>query len=229
METGCVIDITLTQERFPVRIHIINVTATNNTHGLSGIFIGCTSFLLPNQIILERVYYNSNHVVGNIDTGADFHYSCAALGKVGGDESPTRIEIIDSNFVNNDFRNGKTIDMFSVGGRVFGVLLFSLQVPHMITIRNTTISNHTGKYGAAIYFEPILDAKDLVLEIIDSTFANNTIFSSDYYKRGAVTLQGIGNVIVYGCRFVNNSGTGLLIENSGVYFSGSNLFQGNSL
>lgn len=40
-------------------------------------------------------------------------------------------------------------------------------------------------------------------------------------------MQGIGNVTVHGCRFVNNSGTGLLIENSGVYFSASYLFQGN--
>ena len=50
---------------------------------------------------------------------------------------------------------------------------------------------------------------------------------SDYYQKGAVQLNSVGNITVSNCSFVNNSATGLLVYDSSVVFSGYNTIRGN--
>ncbi len=96
-----------------------------------------------------------------------------------------------------------------------------------VSIRNITISGINGHYSSAVFFNAAGKPKGTSLEVCDSTFANNTIFSSNYYEKGTVVLRGASNAVVSDCSFLNNRGTGLLIENSDVRFNGTNVFRGN--
>ena len=62
--------------------------------------------------------------------------------------------------------------------------------------------------------------------MIDSNFNNNKLVIT-YYKSGVTNFHGIGNLTVHNCSFENNSGTGILVENSNLYFSGSNVLRKN--
>ena len=98
-----------------------------------------------------------------------------------------------------------------------------------ISIRNTSVSNNTGWYGSAILHDcNTVDANiqcHFLLE--NSTVASNAINVSDYYEKGAVQLDSIGNITVHNCSIVNSSAAGLLIQNSNITFSGYNIIRGN--
>ena len=145
------------------------------------------------------------------------------------------IEITNSNFEHNDghndFRNNsEPVKNSEIDIPSYSVLSFeSYNYDLMVLISNTSISNNTGLYSAAIRY--VLDVNtnghryNLLLD--NSIIANNSFYMSDYFKKGAVRLYSISNVVVHNCSFLNNSATGLLVENSNIYFSGDNIIRGN--
>ena len=199
-----------------------DITITNNTHrsDSSGIYV--CSFAL--NMTVKRVNYTNNLVSGELLSNTLFAHAGFHLNAFGSSRK-CFISIIDSNFINNDFNNtSPVIESF------YDVLHFSAN-NSVISIKNTTIANNTGLYDAAILVNPSVRTykplHDLMFLLESSIIANNTIYVSDYYEKGAVQLSYIGNIIVSNCSFVNNSATGLLIYNSLVVFSGYSTIRGN--
>ena len=204
-------------------IHLENVTMTNNTHGSSvpGIVITSDSAVL--HTVFKGVNYAYNHVVEEhfqkgYSTGvSDLFILPISTGR------RSHIEIIDSIFANNDFRdNSQAVKSFDIDWTPYSVLYFGAYNV-MISISNTTISNNTGWYEAAL----LVNANNSYILLDSSVIANNSFYVSDYYKKGTVQLNSINNVTVHNCSFVKNSATGLLVQGSNIYFSGDNIIRGN--
>ena len=202
-------------------IYLENLTIANNMHAYvtPGMHISI-SYSPSVTLVVKGVNYTNNHVTGELnveeDAGSDFVYE-----SLGNDKS--YIEIVDSYFVNNDFRGiARATKSFDIDNTFYHVLYFT-DDNVILSISNTVISNNTGWYSAAIL--PNFFIQVFVIE--NSVVANNSFYVSDYYKKGAVQLYSISNVTVHNCSFVNNSATGLLVENSHIYFSGDNIIRGN--
>ena len=199
-----------------------DITITNNTHrsDSSGIYV-CSHAL---NMTVKRVNYTNNLVSGELLSNTLFVHAGFHLN-VFGSSRKCFINIIDSNFINNDFNNTSPV----IESR-YDVLHFSAK-NSAISIKNTVIANNTGLYDAAISVNPSVRTYkpllDLMFLLESSIIANNTIYVSDYYEKGAVQLTYIGNITVSNCSFVNNSVTGLFIYNSHVVFSGYSTIRGN--
>ena len=218
-----------------ILVHLENVTVTNNTHGYytSGISILCESNSTILHTVIRGVNYAYNHAVmeysvdlQNGDAVADLYYLALTNGK-------HHIEISNSSFVHNDGHNDfrKNSEPVKFDIPIYYVLFFvSYHYDVTVSISNTSISNNTGLYAAAIN-HVLLDSdrsghsSKLLLD--NSIIANNSFYMSDYFKKGAVQLNSISNVTVHNCSVVNNSATGLFVENSNIYFSGDNIIRGN--
>ena len=202
-------------------IYMENVTITNNTHGYftSGIYVSIMGSPSVTMVV-KGVNYTYNHVTGELnveeDAASDFVYESS-----GNDKS--YIKIVDSYFANNDFRSiARATKSFDIDNTFYHVLYFTDDNVTLL-ISNTVISNNTGWYSAAI----LPNFRNQVFLIENSVVASNSLHVSDYYKKGAVHLDSISNVTVHNCSFVNNSATGLLVENSHIYFSDDNIIRGN--
>ena len=219
--TAFAISITI-QEWLPMRIHLADLVITNNTHGSGDPGITVFSSLTALRTIIERVRYTNNHMVDKMNLGASsLSYSSGIE-----DKSSGSLEIIDSCFINNDFINiPQTSNLYSTGGTHFNILHFF--ATKMISIKNTTISNNTGWYDAVVFFNGNDDADESNFLIEDSIIAKNNLFVSEYYKKGAVELDGVDNITIHNCSFINNSATGLLVKRSNIYFHGDNIISGN--
>ena len=202
-------------------IHLENVSITNNTHGYftPGIYVSIRNSPSVTMVV-KGFNYTNNHVIGElnveVDAASDFVYESAGNKK-------SYIEIVDSYFVNNDYRGiAQATKSVDIDNTFYNVLYFTDDNVTLL-ISNTVISNNTGWYDAAI----LPNFKNQIFLIENSVVANNSFYMSDYYKKGAVQLTSISNVTVHNCSFVNNSATGLLVENSHIYFSGDNIIRGN--
>ena len=231
-DIACAIDAALNQQHFPLKLYVVDVTVTNITHGYDTSDISVQSNTpLFNHIVFEN-FNRENNSVGMTDSdsgygGSDFSYRYDGPETT---QNVTVIEIINSSFVNNiyQFSEDYTDNLLADEALYCGINFFTdVSKPHRISILNTTISNNTGNYGAAICSD--FGSTDILIyfEVVTSVFANNTIFFSDYYKKGAVSLKNVFSIRVFSCSFLNNTGTGLLIENSRISFSGLNVFRGN--
>ena len=210
--TSFAVDITVG----PMAIHLENLTISNNTHSY-GISILSDSA----NVVVKGVNYTNNYVVGEIaiqQPGSDFKYTSYKSN------NKSYVVIADSNFVGNHFisQAAKSFDIDETNHAVLNFVANDV----MISINNTTISNNT---GAAILHESF-DANNIhrcsfLLE--NSIIANNLVYVSDYYNKGAVQLSSFSNITVHNCLVVNNSATGFLVENSDIYFSGDNIIRGN--
>lgn len=231
--TACIIDVGLDQLHFPLILHVVDVILMNNTHGndVSEVLIQSQS-ILPTHIILERFIRENNfvHVDPELSSfGGSFFYRYDGVIDHN-DSNINIIEIINSSFVNNVYEmNGG--DLFNMDENIYCTLNFFTDSykPHRVSISSTDISNNTGSYGAAICsdFTTKIITQPIFFYIIGSTFASNTVFSSNYYRKGTVVLKNIYSIEVLGCSFLNNTGTGLLVESSLITFCGFNVFRGN--
>ena len=206
----------------PTAVHLENITVANNTHrsDVSGIHLSSDSALV--RTVIEGVNYTNNYVTGEFRLAygaSDFLYESTTNGE-------SYLEIIDSSFVSNDFTDDS--QEINIDNPIYGVVvIYANNV--IISISNTSISDNSGWYGAAI-LQQLANAKDghkvsFLLE--NSIVANNSILISNYYDKGAVQLNSVSNVTVHNCSFMNNFATGLLIENSNIYFSGDNIMREN--
>ena len=222
----------------PTTILLENITITNNTHrsDSSGIYIDDSGGL---NMTMKGVNFANNLVIGDLVPDSDYSAQADFLYQTIDSFHYSYISIIDSNFINNGFNNSSPV--VDIEDSLYGVILFTVRVA-VISIRNTTIANNTGLYDAAILVNPIVGGDPRLLDNLNylltrlerlnilletSIIANNSIFVPDYYEKGAVQLNRVGNITVSNCSFVNNSATGLLISNSHVVFSGCNTIRGN--
>ena len=199
----------------PSVIHLENLTIANNIHGFHACGMSIYSDSAVLHTVVKGVLYTNNHMIGKLQYLED-----AFILGVDSDES--YIAIVDSVFINNDFTaNTQAFD--NEDSSVISILYFTARNV-MISISNTSISNNTGWYGATLLAE-YGHRSSFLLD--NSIIANNSFHVFYYYKQGAVQLNSINNVTVHNCSFVNNSATGLLLDNSNVYFSGDNIIRGN--
>ena len=213
----------------PTAILMENVTISNNTRvylTTPGISLYSSSAVL--HTVIKGINYANNHVIGE-----DLNVGYApALVYVPTSISMSSMEIIDSSFVNNDFRgNSQAMESFDDSDEHDSGILHFFCYNVMISISNTTISNNTGWFSAAIRLElgPYKTTHEVRYSFLldNSIIANNSFYMSDYYKKGSVQLYSVSNVTVHNCSFVNNSATGLLVEKSNIRFSGDNIIRGN--
>ena len=216
----------LYQNWCPGVLHLKDLSITNNTHESTacGIFIWSTAVVLNTTI--ERVNYINNHVIGQVYTmdegGSDLLYFVH-------DDVETAINVIDSNFSNNDFRgNFQANETFNIDMAGYVGLQFYATNSN-ISIKNTGVSNNSGWYGAAILYDGMTVGANIHCHFLleNSIIASNAINVSDYYEKGAVQLNSIGNITVHNCSILHNSAAGLLIQNSNITFSGYNIIRGN--
>ena len=213
-------------EWLPTEIYLENITITNNTHGSSTPGIRITSDSAVLHTIIRGVNYTNNQVIGElvIAFGAsDFLYKSNSNGR-------SSIAIIDSSFVNNNFRrdSSEAVKTLDVDDTLYGALFFRAN-DGTTSISSTTISNNSGLYGAALLHQLVdgMDGKKVAFLIENSTVSNNSLYVSDYYKKGAVQLNFIGNITVHNCSIMNNLATGFFVQNSNVHFGGDNTIRGN--
>ena len=228
---ACIIEIFLHPNESAVNlVNIINVTVTNNTRisGISGIIIACNS-TFHTSILIKGLNYSNNRAVG----GFSKHESHEILYVENGIISyrqPNIITISDSHIVNNSLMGiGKLIDPHVLTDNLYGLLHFGFNYTfsnNVVTVENTIVTNNIGWYGAAIsYFTPG-ERKYHRFKMVNSTIANNTIYSTIYYRRGAVHSEW-ADVHVKDSSIVNNSVTGLLITHSDVLLKGLVKVKGN--
>ena len=218
-----------------IHVHLENVSITNNTHGYykPGISIICESNSTVLHTVIRGVNYAHNHMVTEQPVGAYivadlYHYLALTYGK-------PHIEISNSSFVHNDGHNnfGKNSIKSEVAIAIPTYYVLSFLSYHddvTVSISNTSIANNTGLYSAVIKHmleDSSSSGQSSKLLLDNSIIANNSLHMSDYFNQGAVLLYSIDNVTVHNCSVVNNSATGLLVENSHIYFSGDNIIRGN--
>ena len=218
-----------------ILVHLENVTITNNTHGYYtyGISISCRSNSTVLHTVIRGVNYAHNHVMREHSVGVQAEYVAADLYYyLALTDGKPHIEISNSSFVHNDghndFRkNSEPVKTSEIDIPTYYVLSFySYHYDVTVSISNTFISNNTVWYAAAILVDYSSGHRCKFL-LDNSIIANNSFFKSDYFKKGAVQLYSISNVTVHNCSVVNNSATGLLVDNSNIYFSGDNIIRGN--
>jgi predicted outer membrane repeat protein len=223
------VDVTVFSVPLPLKLHIVDVTVTNNTKadynkGFSFESYSSTS----NHVILERYYQTGNIVQGvsgsTTHGGSDIYFSYRGSGS----ESTTIIEIVDCNFVSNVYvvDDVDPFDIFTF----YSVVFFyggAGAKPLQISVINTTIADNTGKYGVAIYFVSRARGQQTDFQISGSTFANNSQLSADYYKQGTIRVSQVSNLTIHNSLFINNVGAAMVLEYSSVYFSGTNIIRGN--
>ena len=83
---------------------------------------------------------------------SDFFYAL-----VSDKDDKSYVTIIDSNFINNVFDNCQAIETFDIDDNSYVVLFFTAN-DAVISIRNTTLANNTGWYGAAVLLNPVSEA-----------------------------------------------------------------------
>ena len=209
----------------PTAILLDNVTIANNTRGYFTPGISIVSYSAVLHTVVKGINYATNHIIiEDSDESIVYVYSAAALIYTPISKRNSSMEIIDSSFVDNNLRgNSQTINDENSNG----ILYFTAS---NVIISNTTISNNTGLCSAAIQVLPGDQTGQRVrysFLLENSIIANNSFYVSDYYEQGAVQFRLLGNITVHNCSFVNNSATGLLVENSNIYFSGDNSIRGN--
>ena len=148
-------------------------------------------------------------------------------------EKSITIEFIDCLFINNsisiqDTDNNDKFDVyFNHPPSVLYFRIIPTSQNTSVSIKNITISNITGRYSSIVFFNTVDKPTITTIEIHDSTFANNSIYSSDYYDKGTVVIRDTSYALISNCSFLNNFGTGLLISNSLVHFNKRNVFREN--
>ena len=222
----------------PMVFHITDVTVTNNTHssGQSGSVYFQSKSPLPHHIYIEGYNCTCNKEAGDSSsanneagdtssTSFDYEY----IGPDG--QNNTVIEITNSIIAGNIYGENTQINPFYgiTNSAILSFVVSFPSSPHTISIRNMTIVNNTGYYDYTILLGTHETSyKKITFNMSNVNISNNTIASSSiYYKRGAVNLFNVETISVDSCSFLDNSGTALLVENSDMYFSGTNLFKGN--
>ena len=227
---ACIMEIFLHPNEYAVNFNINNVTVTNNTRmsSICGIFIRCNS-TFHTSILIKGLNYSNNRVVG----GFGYYESQEFLYTAEGTSSlPNIITIIDSHFANNSLKGtGQDIDIdpHVLSHNFYGLIFFSIDFTaseHNITIQNTVVANNIGWYGAAIAYLTDGQWQNYLCNLVNSTVANNTIFSTIYYTRGTVLSEWV-DIHIQDSSIVNNSVTGLLIEHSRLTIKGVVQVNGN--
>ena len=238
--TAFAIGIVFNGQKIPVNVHISDVLVINNTHdtetsGFSIVSVGDIQI----KAVLERCLYENNYVIptkwlstGVLD-GEQMASSDVLIYFGDGTTNKSSVKISNSSFCGNDYTN----NIYGAFERDFYFNFMFLGIRNTgeltISLRNTTISNNTGSYGAAILSNFDCDDKnlfDMQLEMRDLKIANN-IFNTTYYdKAGLIHFVCTASVIMHGCAIESNinSSTGLLLEDSSINFTGKNTVRGNS-
>ena len=226
--SGCIMKIFLHQNEYAVNFNINNVTVTNNTRmsSICGIFIRCNS-TFHTSILIKGLNYSNNRVVGGFGYYESHEFSYIEEGR---SSLPNIITIIDSHFANNSLKGtGQDIDPHVLSNFFYGLVFFRFTYSashHIVTIQNTVVANNIGWYGAAIAYLAVERWQNHFFYLVNSTVANNTIFSTIYYRRGTVHSEW-ADIYIQDSSIVNNSVTGLLIEHSRLVFDGLVQVNGN--
>ena len=211
--------ITILSNKIRLDILIVNVNITNNTCVMRvlGIYILIQDSLNVN-IRLDK--YNSSYntvVSSNEQVGdvSDVYY-------LGLSKGITTIEIVDTYFVNNKYNEHNESIPFIMYDAPHSILSFSFSPDSQLE----RLSISTGWYNSIAWFHSVLDQQTYV-EILESVFANNTMFATSYYIKGSVVICDIYSLTISNCSILNNTATGLYIDNSQVHFYGTNVFRQN--
>ena len=177
------------------------------------------------HILLDGLEYSSNRVI----EGTAIHMSefLCMFCDVRHVHNSSLIRMINSSFSNNSFiGNGLDVEL-AFGTDHYSLLDFTLYTSTNISILNSTVSNNAAWYDSAIAID--MEGNPLVNELYvrNLTVANNVMFSPIYYKKSTINCKGIGTIWIQDISVVNNSATGLLIQDSDIVFLGNVLLQAN--
>ncbi len=220
--------IALEEPGHPITVDIIDVMVKNNTHSdsVSTVYFRSDSSH-ESQISMKRYTSKNNFVIRSAiihpnSSSSEFLYERLHIKKPAEDS----VLITDSKFINNIYKDNQSVYQFFTYNPYNFLHFISTKTPLYVKMKDTTISNNTGKHGAAVVAQGG-QHHDFKLVFINSTFANNNISSSLYGKKGIIELQDVVRATFSDCSFVNNSVTGIFVQSSNIYFGGTNHFIGN--
>ena len=227
--TACAFQIILASSS-EVTIEIVNVTVTNNTRtgNMHGAIVNSSSEdSLRYTVLLHKFNYSNNRVVGDFDTCLSEVYQKVSAPR------ELDIRIVDSYFLSNNLTGNIANAVNNDDCAVIRIALPAAYRGKMeVYIINSTISNSSGWYESVISIDSVrmksLYSYKYMIYITNSTVENNIMLSpiEFYYTAGTVYCKRI-TISIRDSSIVNNSATGLLMEDSDLYFRGLTVFQGN--
>ena len=232
---GSGFSVRLDQYWYSVRFHLMRLTARHNRAEIAPNIHFNSASIQPNFIKVENC--RCSHGTTTFEGGGGFQYTYITYPFPFPFPLPARrsvVEILNSNFYDNyGAENPNSLSELTSSGVVINMLLTDASVPHNISIRDSFIFNNRGSEGAGIHAQTI-GMKDkhsittkLSFEITRTTLVNNTCTVFIPERLSGVFLSALGNIQITNSTFVNNFGTGLLLESTDVYFSGFNRIENN--
>ena len=198
-------------------IRISNVSVTNNTHysQTHGIFINCNNFNDPGHtiIVLEKIRYENNHAL---------HSEISSI------TAEIALSVVHSSTFISDLR------LLNNTGPVqedsYSLLEFRGPMEAPITLRNITIWNNFG-HSSVINSE--FNCGRIGYYIFEMSYLNisgNVFYTTLRGKTGLIHFKCAVKIVMQNCSIENNihSETGLLLEDSQIFFNGTNTIKGNT-
>ena len=230
--SGSGLSILLMQSHFAVMVHLLGVAAMHNIAARTPAISVRSASQSPNHVIVEKCHCKYNLL--SYHGGAGFQYSSSDYFGFYRGKNPIVIEIVDSEFSGNGgLESDHPLLKVPSNALAFTFFMDKFSTPHFISVRNTKVTNNIGGSGAAFYSEVIGlyehqdNLEKITFEIKDSKFTNNTSTAFEHFKMSAVSLIGMANITIENCTFANNTGTGLLVDRSEVFFKGTTSIVGN--
>ncbi len=220
----------LYQSTFTVNIYFRDAKIANNrAKKTAGISVQSTS-MSDNNIFIEKSWFKNNTVYNAGSSG--FSYTHGALIKgFGFNSNKVVVKILTSIFTDNIGHLSQYPYERIVSDAIYFLLIFE-ELTHNFVVQDCTIKNNVGGrsvgLGASTMNEAGQQPKGIALEVIRTSFFNNTSTAYLVHQRGVVELLDMPNNTFEDCEFRYNAGSGLLLQSSNVYFGNLNLFKRNT-
>ena len=225
---GTGLHIHLRQTTYSVEALICGAQVLNNqANGTAGVSVVSES-INQNTIRIKNSLFQNNTVYAKGTSGFDYIH----VFPLGSDNKygKTTVEVLTSNFTQNIGQRANN-PYENIASDVLDFTMGFERTPHYISIRECIISNNIGGrhvgLGASIINEPGQQSHDIVLEVKNTTFTNNTSTAYINYKRDIVQILYMPNVTFDSCLFEGNTGTAILAQSSNISFKDINTFRGN--
>lgn len=239
-DIGAGLSVGLDQTTYAVNITLLRTNATSNVARIGPNFQFQSSSTVPNLITLKHC--TASHGTALFGGASGFQYSYANFFppflhacENSGIQEGTSIQLTSNHFIDSiGAVDPSVLNEFT--STALGITFFinhSTSVPHHISVVDCTVSNNVGGNGIGFYsqiisVQPSVSSNNINIEIINSSFVNNTSTALRTNRVSVMLLVRMSYIMISNVTIAHNTGTGLLSDGSNIYFEGVNTFQNNS-
>lgn len=236
--TGSGLAIRLEQTTYAVNITLSRLNAIGNIARKSPNIQVESSSNVQNVVVLR--HSTASHGTELFAGASGFHYSYthfypSVLQACENSFIPMSalIQLTDNYFINNVGGEDPSL-LNEITSQALGMTFFiasSKNTPHDISITDCSVHGNVGGNGVGFYAQLVSFSSsedNIKIEITNCSFVNNTSTSLTRNRLSVLLIINIRNLTMTNITVANNTGTGLLLDQSKTIFEGQNTFQNNS-